>query len=317
MHRAFANRSEQVAFRRELEDMLRRGEPDAALERVRLALAPLAASGDRLAGLAIALDPETIEMRDWDDLGRQIDMHTPEGRPITAISIDLEWPGHYDGKPDADGKLEPALLTNYYSDLDEVCFSRATRADFQAGYKDWRPAWYGEFEEVEIWVAVRGLAALYGAIQSAARQGDSDDAAGDVFVLASCATAIILHLAVRRAIIMRGLPKPIAVLVGSNEDFPFFDAPVVSVDEAAPFVPVFEARQRAQKAEAERADSERKATHEAERNRFDPFEAMEHFGEAAKIGRDMLKQMHKEKDIFLGIGVVGLAVIAQAIRNRK
>ena len=320
MQRAFADRQEQVAFRKELEQLLRCGEPDAALARVRQALAPFAAAGNRLARLAVELDPDKLEMRDWDDLGRRIELHTPEGRPITAVSIDLEWPGHYHGKPDAEGRLEPQLLTNYYSDVDQVSFSRATRAEFQAGYTDYRPAWYGEFEEVEIWLAVSGLAALYGAVQCAASPGDSDDAAGDVYVMASCTVAIALHLAVRRAIVMRGLPQPLAVMVGSNEDFPFFDAPVMSVDESARFVAIFEQQEALRREEMDARSAKARAAREqeyAERTRFDPIAAMEHFGEAAKVGQDILKLMRKEKDVFLGIGAVGLAIVAQHLRNRK
>ena len=322
MQRAFADRNEQRTFRQALQQMLRHGEADAALARVRQALQPFAEAGSRLAALALTLEPEAVGLRDWDDLGSRIALVEAEGQPITAISIDLSWPGHQSLTPDAEGKLEPVLETNYFADSDELRFSVATRAEIIAAYSHSGAGsvWQGNFEEIEIWVLARGLGSLYGAIQPAARSGDSDDADGDLYVLASCAAAIIFHLAVRHAIRTRGLPKPMAVLVGSNEDFPFFDAPVVSVDESAPFVRVFEQQEAMRRAKMDASFARAQASREQEntkQTKFDPFEAMEHFGEAAKAGQDMLKLMRKEKDIFLGIGAVGLAVIAHALRNRK
>jgi len=322
MRRAFANRNEQLAVRRALLQLLRTGEADGALSRVRQALEPFAEAGSELATLALTVNPEAVELRDWEDLGSRIELVEAERQPITAIGIDLSWPGHQSLTPDTDGKLEPVLETNYYADFDEVRFSSATRTEILAGYSDSRAGsvWQGNFEEVEIWVLAQGLGSLYGAIQPAARKGDSDDAEGDLFVLASCAAAIIMHLAVRHAIRTRGLPRPMAVLVGSNEDFPFFDAPVMSVDESAPFVRVFEQQEALRRAKMDASFAKAQASREQEnaaRTRFDPFEAMEHFGEAAKAGQDILKLMRKEKDIFLGIGVVGLAIVAQHLRSRK
>ena len=65
------------------------------------------------------------------------------------------------------------------------------------------------------------MSALYGAVTAASIARNQDDAAGDAYVLAACTSAIVLHLAVRKAIRTKGLPKPLAVLVGSNEDIPF------------------------------------------------------------------------------------------------
>lgn len=63
MQRAFANRDEQRAFSDELENMLRQGEPDAALTQVRRALEPFASAGTRLASLTLTLDPLNVELR--------------------------------------------------------------------------------------------------------------------------------------------------------------------------------------------------------------------------------------------------------------
>ena len=45
--------------------------------------------------------------------------------------------------------------------------------------------------------------------------------------------AVLVHLAVRETALRHGLPRPLAVLVGSNESYPFFDAPVIAASDAA------------------------------------------------------------------------------------
>jgi hypothetical protein len=77
------------------------------------------------------------------------------------------------------------------------------------------------------------MEALYGAVQQAGRSRGGDNAEGDAHALAAAIAAILLHLAVKRTIEQRGLPRRLAVIVGSNEDYPFFDAPVVTYDEGA------------------------------------------------------------------------------------
>ena len=72
---------------------------------------------------------------------------------------------------------------------------------------------------------------------AAAGNDESNDAADDACLLAACTSAILLHLEVRHATAQGALTRPMAVLVGSNEDFAFFDAPVVSAGEARALMP--------------------------------------------------------------------------------
>ncbi|MFM7349467.1 MAG: hypothetical protein ACKO01_08250, partial [Erythrobacter sp.] len=182
--------------------------------------------------------PEALALAGWDAVAATIAREErASGNPITALGIDFSAACHVGLEPDEDGAAAPHLETNYYDDLSNLVFSTASREDILAGYSDYGSEWAGCFAEIDNALKVEGLSALYGAVLGAAQDRDRDDLAGDAYVLAASASAILLHLAVKRHIAERGLPQPMAVLVGSNEDYPFFDAPVVSLGEARALMP--------------------------------------------------------------------------------
>ncbi len=237
MQRAFADAEEQSGFRKRLEAMLREGEAEAALALVRQGLRAIADNGLPIVDIALGADPHALTLNGWDAVAATIAGEDAGGNAIAALGIDFSWPGHVGLEPDAAGHLAPHIETNYFADLAEIAFSAASREDILAGYSAYGSAWQGCFAVIDNAIAVEGLSALYGAVTTAARDRDSDTAAGDAYLLAACTSAILLHLAVRSAIAAGALPKPMAVLVGSNEDFPFFDAPVVSAEEARALMP--------------------------------------------------------------------------------
>lgn len=236
MQRAFADDTERRAFAKRLEAMLREGEPEAALALVHQGLAVMADNRLPIVDIALATDPGALVLTGWDDVAQAISSEEARGKTITALGIDFSWPGHVGLQPDANGQMAPHIETNLYADLNDMAFSKASRADILEGYSRSGSRWQGCFVEIDDLIGVEGLSALYGPVAEAGDR-DSDDAAGDAYVLAACTSAILLHIAVKRAIAAGALPRPMAVLVGSNEDFPFFDAPVVSVDEASALMP--------------------------------------------------------------------------------
>ncbi len=235
MQRAFADDTERRAFAQRLEAMLRNGEPEAALTLVRQGLEAIADNGLPIVDIALATDPDALLLKGWDAVADTIAREEARGKTITALGIDLSC--HGDFPPDAAGHLAPYIETNYFADLTEIAFSTASREDILAGYSGSGSEWQGRFEDIDNAIEVEGLSALNGAVEMAVRDRGSDTAAGDAHLLAACTNAILFNLAVSRAIAAGALPRPLAVLVGSNEDFPFFDAPVVSVDEARALMP--------------------------------------------------------------------------------
>lgn len=237
MQRAFADDTERRNFAQRLEAMLREGEPEAALALVRQGLEAIADNGLPIVDIALATDPDALVLTGWDEVRQAIAREDARGKPITALGIDFSWPGHIGLQPDANGHMAPHIETNLYADLSDVAFSAASRAEMLEGYSGFGSKWQGCFVDIDDLIGIEGLSALYGPVADEAGNRDSDDAAGDAYVLAACTSAILLHIAVKRAIVAGALPRPMAVLVGSNEDFPFFDAPVVSVDEARALMP--------------------------------------------------------------------------------
>jgi hypothetical protein len=222
-------------FLKELQGLMRSGAAETALERARAKLGEVECANQRLVALAMESDFRGIALKGWHELGarfEELDAGNPE-EPITALGIDFSWPGHTGIEPGADGKLAPHIETNYYSDLPALAFSASARDALLSGYSAYGSEWQGAFKDIDGLIEVEGLEALYGAVQQADGYRGKDDADGDAHALAAAISAILLHLAVKHTVEQRGLPRPLAVIVGSNEDYPFFDAPVVTYDEAA------------------------------------------------------------------------------------
>lgn len=227
----FGSIAARDAFLKELEGLMRSGEPEMALEQARTRLAGVGGGNRGLIKLAVKTDFHDIVLKGWHELGARLEEVDKAGEPVTAIGIDFSWPGHTGSKPNPLGKLAPNIETNYYADLSTLAFSAADRPALLSGYSTYGSEWQGAFLDLDSLISVDGLEELYGAVQLASKDAGKDDADGDAHALAAAIAAILLHLAVRHTIEQRGLPRKLAVLVGSNEDYPYFDAPVVTYGE--------------------------------------------------------------------------------------
>jgi hypothetical protein len=272
MGRIFESVEDQRYYRQRIEQMLREGSADDALNQVRDDLDRLAAEMQSpLIDAALALDPDAIVLPGWDRLWTRLAKLDQPGNPITAVEFDFSWPGHTGIEPDADGLLEPHIETTYYTDA-PAPFSSAERDTLLDGYSSYGTEWQGRFEDIDALVKTRGLGTLYGARELAGDLREADNAAGDAWLVASCHAAVCLHLAVRAHVERYGLPRPLAVLVGSNEDFPFFDAPVFAAPESAPFV-------------REQAPQDAPAVEDEAAPAADAGEAGEHKASLANLGK--------------------------------
>lgn len=227
----FGSIAARDAFLKELEGVMRSGEPEIALERARTRLSAISGANPRLGELAMETDFHDVTLKGWHELGARLEEVDRLDEPVTALGIDLSWPGHAGTKPDALGKLAPSIETNYYADLSTLAFSAADRPSLLSGYSTYGSEWQGAFLDLDSLISVDGLDELYGAVQVANKDAGKDDAGGDAHALSAAIAAILLHLAVKHTIEQRGLPRKLAVLVGSNEDYPYFDAPVVTYGE--------------------------------------------------------------------------------------
>jgi hypothetical protein len=237
----FENEQETDQILHLIEELLRDGEADLAAERLEVGLEALEELGHPIAGYCRAVPVDHIELLGWDLLAERLAALDQSGVPITAIGIDLSC--HGENLADANGHFEPYLETNFYSDH-SFPFSAATRYELIDSYTTSSCPWQGAFVDIDGTITTRGLDelnAVVNELEHACRTGHTDNGMDhDAMLIASAFLAVRLHQAVKAKIAADGLPRPLTVLVGSNESFPFFDAPVVTREEYAKANPLLE-----------------------------------------------------------------------------
>lgn len=241
----FSDEQELRFFRDAVEKMLRQGEADEALRRVLLVIDRLEAPTHPLVRQIAQAERSTIRINGWSAFAATTQTVSRNVDPITAIEVDISWPGHIDLKPDANGWLEPYLETVFY--IDSRCryrFSGIDRAELLRSYVDGKEGftWVGRFEEAGNHVTIEGLGGVYGAVYRLRAAGaayaprtkgyaELSALEHDLYDLGSIYVAVRLYIAVRDAVLNQGLPRPLTVLLGSNEEYPFFAAPVITAEE--------------------------------------------------------------------------------------
>jgi hypothetical protein len=212
-------------FLKEIEGLLRKDQADAAVNRLKPLLGHVCGSGRPLPSRFLTVSPKNIELLGWSDLPTSIADYDRRGNKISAIGIDLSWPGHIGREPNDDGLLDPVIETNFYTD-DMWPFSTSDRDGLLAGYDQYSCAWQGGFEEIDDTVQIGGISDLYGAVYLL--KGTSDTESQTARVLGACCIVVLIYLALRDFAPRDVLPRPMAVILGSNEEYPFFKAPVFS-----------------------------------------------------------------------------------------
>ncbi|MDE2596145.1 MAG: hypothetical protein KGL44_04620 [Sphingomonadales bacterium] len=228
----FESEQQVHEIRNALQTLLREGDADVAAERLFMAIEALAELGHPVADLCREATLDSMIVHGWDELAYEVARADSHGRTITAIGVDLSSAG--DDTPGEDGTCEPCLETSFYSDH-AFAFSTATRGEIVAGYSASSSEWAGAFETIDGTIRIEGLGELHAAalrLQAECRMGDNLDGADhDAMLVAAALIAVRVHQAMREMVLAYGLPRPMAMLVGSNESYPFFDAPVVATPE--------------------------------------------------------------------------------------
>lgn len=220
---------EESAFRKQLQLLLQEGRPLDAEAMVMNQFELLRPENIPLVQVCLLSSSEEVTVTGWKQLQDAI-----ESSPtlISAVSINMSWPGHIDHNPDANGHLTPLIETNLYSD-NAFPFSNADRSKVLEGYSNYGSEWQGCFDDIIGAIGIEGISQIYGPAYVLESSSRNQSASLDyhVAILASCLVAVRIHLAVARTVHYSGLPRPMAVLVESNEAYPFFAAPVVSAVE--------------------------------------------------------------------------------------
>lgn len=237
----FADENDVRDFNMQIQKLLRNGEADEAAAILETALGELGASCHPVAEACQACPVVAVKIVGWDALAARIaELDTPDAR-ITGLGFGIGAPGHSEREPDSSGSLEPRLETSFYHDGAFPLVS-ADRAALVEGYGSYGAGWQGGLADIDSVLGVQGLDALYGLVlplvASVAASHEPDPLDADAMRLGAAFIAVRLHQAVARAVRLHGLPRPLAVIVGSSETYPFYDAPVFSTAEAQDFAPV-------------------------------------------------------------------------------
>lgn len=236
---------EENEFRRDIETLLREGRCDEAAVRIRPLLARVSGEGNVLPHRFLTIEPSDIVLEGWNALGAKLEAYDREAHPITALGIDLAEPDRRDAGTAPDGALAPRIETAFYCDA-AYPFSQCDRDDLLDGYSSYGTEWQGSAEYVDDTLSLPCLADLYGPVHALGRDDPSGlpatPAEQEAYVIGACYLSVLIHQAVRAAIASPGLPRPLAVLVGSDEIYPHFDAPVLPFEESVAPVPAKPAR---------------------------------------------------------------------------
>lgn len=223
-------------FRRSIENRLREGRAGAAIERLRSLLAPYAGPGGILPERFLTVEAAGLVLSGWDALGDAVRRHDRPERPVTALSIAFGWPGEEVPEPDAEGCLQPHVETSYFSD-DAYPFSQSGREDLLEGYSFYGCTWSGDSEATDTALSLEGIDDLHGALarlETRLLASDEPDEEGvRAGSLGACLLSALLVQAVAERIFRDGLPRPLCVLAGSSDVYPYFDAPVAGMPEDA------------------------------------------------------------------------------------
>lgn len=218
-------------FEREIQAKLSDGDADAAAASALTQIKRLQFECAEFVDICGNVDFKKIRLDGWSGFIDEVGNLNSPSEPITALQIDISWPGHYDLVPDANGLLEPTLETSYYVD-GAFPFNKTSREDYTQISGTY--PWAGMFEHLSQCLTTFGLSKLYGNVQQLQQLVQSRQASpaeSDAARLGEAYVAVLLHQIVRHNVWKHGLPQPMAVFVGSNESAPYFHAAVVTLPE--------------------------------------------------------------------------------------
>lgn len=224
---------EECAFRQSIEDMLRSGEADAAARRIKALLPAVAGEERPLPARILKISARDITVVGWNALAARIEELDRPGFPITAIGVDIADSRQSRAVPDAAGYLPPYIETTYFSD-NAFPFSESTRAQLVEGYGQGPCVWQGAFEGIDDTISIADIDDIHGALFALQLKCQGDDAGSasederQAWLFGSAYLAVLIHQAVRNMALRGGLPRTLAVIVGSNDSYPGFDAPVIA-----------------------------------------------------------------------------------------
>jgi hypothetical protein len=171
------------------------------------------------------LHEENVEISGWEEIGDSIAQY--EGDPVTAVHIVMSNPADLVFE-DKSARHEPELQVAFYTD-EHLAFSTLNRDQLLTESQRDDPEWYGQTEDIEVYLEIDGLGALNTALLRHKRQyyfrdsvhvlDAAEGLAGDIvplayveYRLAAMLRAVRFHQAIKTLLDEYGLYKDIPVI---------------------------------------------------------------------------------------------------------
>ncbi len=239
LQKAWAGEQAETDYVRRIEAMIHSGDLDAASE---ILIADLASLDTPLGEHCRNLGEDSVDISGWEEIGDSIAQY--EGEPITAVHIlmtnedDLVF-------EDKDLKHDPVMQVAFYSD-EHLAFSALSREELlHESLREDIPDWYGQGEDIEVYLEINGLTQLNTALLRHKRQyyfrdqmhvldqanGLAADTAPLLYVefrLASLLRALRYHQAVKSLVDGYGIYGNLPVIVGMHNMKPEISSIYVS-----------------------------------------------------------------------------------------
>lgn len=227
LQKAWADEQVEADYQCRIEAMIHSGDLDAAAD---ILMTDLASLDTPLGEICRNLSEDDVDLAGWPEIGDAIAQY--EGEPITAVHIlmtnedDLVF-------EDKDLKHDPVMQVAFYSD-EHLAFSALAPEELLAeAQRDDMPDWYGQGEDIEVYLEINGLTQLNTALLRHKRQyyfrdqmhvmdaheGLDADTAPLLYVefrLASMLRALRYHQAVKALVDGYGIYGNLPVIVGMH-----------------------------------------------------------------------------------------------------
>ncbi len=223
LSQAWASAAGEQGYVRVVENMVQAGRLDDAAA---VLLGDLAIIESPLADICRAMTPDSLNIGGWDDVVTSVAQF--EGDPITAVHVVMSNPTDlvFEAKSAKTDEYEPVVEVAFYTDA-QLAFSALSPAELLAESLAPAPGWYGQSEDIEVYVEITGLAGLNTALlrhntQYFLRADDGAEATAAAplgyveFTLAALLRAVRFHQAVKAALDAHGLRGNVPVIVGMD-----------------------------------------------------------------------------------------------------
>jgi hypothetical protein len=226
LQKTWADADEEAAYERRIVAMVHSGDLDQAAE---ILLGDLAILDTPLSEMCCDLSEDHVDISGWEEIDDAIALY--EGDAITAVHILMSNEDDlvFENK---DTRFEPVVEVAFYTD-EHLAFSTLSRDQLLSESLREDPVWFGQSEDIEVYLEINGLGPLNTALLRHKRQyyfrdqmhvlDEANGLAADTapllyveFRLAAMLRAVRFHQAVKALIDGYGLYGSLPVIVGMH-----------------------------------------------------------------------------------------------------